>query len=94
MHKTAVLRDAGSNAIFGPPWAPDEGLLSMGLPPGSDHVILRVMDYDWCKKDDLLGEVLVRVADHVGKESVELHLFRKGQQLQSTLVFRLDYDDR
>eukprot|EP01039_Chlorochromonas_danica_P010619 gene10620-11768_t len=93
VHKTAVIRDAGSNAIFGPPWAPDEGLLSMGLPPGSDHVILRVMDYDWCKKDDLLGEVLVRVADHVGKESVELRLFRKGQQLQSSLVFRLDYDD-
>ena len=44
------------------------------------NLIVRVMDYDWGKRDDLLGEVLVDVPELVrqGKE-VSFPLMRRGQ---------------
>ncbi len=34
VNKTPVINEAGENAIFGPPWAPDEGVLYINLPFG------------------------------------------------------------
>jgi hypothetical protein len=59
---TAVLNGAGADAYF------DEELSQGNLhinvkkgdtPPERLSVVLRVMDYDWGKRDDLLGEVIV-----------------------------------
>jgi hypothetical protein len=49
-YKTAELDGAGENAYFG--GTPGDGAMSIPLNQ-------RVMDYDWGKKDDLLGEVLI-----------------------------------
>jgi hypothetical protein len=58
-YKTAELDGAGENAYFG--GTPGDGAMSIPLnqPIGSFLVAVRVMDYDWGKKDDLLGEVLI-----------------------------------
>lgn len=85
MSKTAVIRDAGANAIFGPPWAPDEGLMRVKVPMGTSMLIVRAMDYDWCKKDDLLGEVVINISDHLGKPFVDVPLLFKGKQTKSTI---------
>ncbi len=31
VYKTPIIDEAGENAVFGPPWAPDEGVLSVVL---------------------------------------------------------------
>ncbi len=61
VHKTPIVHEAGSNAIFGPPWAPDEGVLLISLRPDQQILILQVMDYEWLKKDKILGEVYVDI---------------------------------
>eukprot|EP01031_Cornospumella_fuschlensis_P043415 gene43415-53073_t len=93
VHKTAVIRNAGANAIFGPPWSPDEGEILIGVSPETEYLIFRVMDYDWCKKDDLLGEVLVDIRQHLNHPKVELQLYRKGKPEKSHIEFNISYAD-
>lgn len=82
-HRTEEIDEAGANAIWGSPWAPNEGVLLVPIEEGS--LILRVLDEDFGKRDDLLGEALVPdvaqlVADSQnGTVEVKLPLTRKGK---------------
>lgn len=94
VHKTPILRNAGANAVFGTIWAPDEGVLQLGVPFPTEQIILRVMDYDWCKKDDLLGEAVVSIAQYLNVPFVVLPLYHKGKKLKSTIVFSIQEETR
>lgn len=85
LHKTPVLNEAGTNAFYGPPWAPDEGVMNIPIPMGEHRIIVRVMDYDWCKKDDLLGEVCVEIDSIIGRGQVEIPLTRNGHPEKGTI---------
>lgn len=77
---TPVLGDAGSNCVWGSPMAPSEGHIEMPLRGLHDsYVVLRVNDYDWGKRDDLLGECLLSVDGLLaaGGQPLTLHMYRK-----------------
>jgi hypothetical protein len=83
-HKTLCLSEAGTNAYFDKDNGGGEIIIPLEEEKVSDDFVLAVrsMDYDWGKKDDLLGETLVRVAQDLlvtpGKE-VSFPLRRKGR---------------
>ena len=85
-YRTDELEGAGANAIFGSPWAPNEGVLEMPLADPSRAHVLRVMDEDWPMRDDLLGEALFAPYDLLDKGEVTLALRRKGNELPSTVT--------
>lgn len=85
-YRTDELEGAGANAIFGSPWAPNEGVLEMPLADPSRAHVLRVMDEDWPVRDDLLGEALFTPYDLLDKGEVTLALRRKGNELPSTVT--------
>lgn len=63
-YKTDTLSEAGTNAYFDPNSGGGEMLVHLDDGKVDDDFVLAVrsMDYDWGKKDDLLGEILVYVA--------------------------------
>lgn len=83
-HRTLEIDEAGENAIWGSPWAPNEGVLHVPVEVGSS-LIVRVLDEDYGKRDDLLGEVLIPdcaklVADcEDGTAEATLPLMRNGK---------------
>ena len=59
---TAPVMNAGENCVWGPSWAPTEGHVVMPLRAAKGSLVaLRVLDFDWGKRDDVLGECLVDV---------------------------------
>ena len=59
---TAPVMNAGAHCVWGPTWAPTEGHVVMPLrATKGSFVALRVLDYDFGKKDDVLGECFVDV---------------------------------
>ena len=47
---------------------------------GGETLAVRVMDYDWGKKDDMLGECAVQLGDLLaGGQPVSMPLYRKGR---------------
>lgn len=92
VHKTPVINEAGANAIFGPPWAPDEGVLLINLPMSANLLILQAMDYAWLKRDALLGEVLVDISQCVGRGQLECKLMRNGKPESGSIFFQMDWD--
>ncbi len=92
VHKTPVINEAGANAIFGPPWAPDEGILLINLPMTANILILQAMDYAWLKRDALLGEVLVDINQCVGRGQLECKLMRNGKPESGSIYFQMDWD--
>lgn len=92
VNKTPVIQEAGENAIFGPPWAPDEGILFVNLPMHNDIVILQAMDYEWLKRDKVLGEVYVDVKQCVGRGQMSINLMRNGSPESGVIVFQMDWD--
>lgn len=92
MYKTQVLDNAGTTAVFGCPWDPTEGHLHMTLHKDQRFVIVRVMDYDWGVKDDLLGEYCIDINDCVGKGVLEVALQRKGKVEKGTVTFSVEWD--
>ena len=87
IHKTPVVNEAGTDVIYGPPWAPDEGVLEIPLRSPQDvDLIIRVMDYDWCKKDDLLGEVAVNVPAALNRGPLAFPLNRNGKPEHASTV--------
>jgi hypothetical protein len=83
---TAPVYNAGANCVWGPAWAPSEGDVVMPLRAAKgSHVALRVLDYDFGMRDDVLGECLVDV-DAVlaaGGAPVTLPLMRKQGLLRT-----------
>lgn len=82
-HKTGLLDNAGADALFNV--VQNMGVIQI---PCSSHeqsssvfqLIVRVMDYDWGKKDDLLGEFLLDVpALARAGEARSYPLTRKGR---------------
>ena len=60
--KTEPVMNAGANCVWGSIWAPTEGHVVMPLRNlNGSLVALRVLDYDFGQRDDLLGECLVDV---------------------------------
>jgi hypothetical protein len=90
-YRTTVLDNAGADAEFGGamgdgdmniPCLPNEG--SEGRPM---KLIVRVCDYDWGKKDDKLGEIILdgkELAMH--GDSKTYNLMRKGKPEQGTVT--------
>ena len=83
-HRTEEIDDAGTHAIFGSPWAPNEGVLHIPIEDASAQLIVRVMDEDYGKRDDLLGEIVVTPKKLVeqsqdGATEVILPLMRNGK---------------
>ena len=92
---TPVIDGAGSFAVFGPPWAPDEGVLNVPVQASVPVIAVRVMDYDLGRKDDLLGEVSIEInRDALGREMETFDLYRKGKrgkgQVQLSLAWNED----
>lgn len=80
-YKTGLLAEAGENAYF-------DKIHNLGvvqIPCSSEEtqrmqLIVRAMDYDWGKKDDLLGEILLDVAALANSgEKKDFNLTRKGR---------------
>lgn len=62
--KSGVIDNAGSDAYFGR--AHGDGVILVPCEDrdlGRMEMIVRVMDYDWGKRDDLLGELVIDAAD-------------------------------
>uniref|UniRef100_A0A7S1TRZ8 Arrestin C-terminal-like domain-containing protein n=2 Tax=Phaeomonas parva TaxID=124430 RepID=A0A7S1TRZ8_9STRA len=80
-YKTSLLDNAGEDARFGN--MPGDGDLYIPCdgPGGPPKLIVRAMDYDWGKKDDLLGEIVLDVPALVAKGDTETFpLFRNRKQ--------------
>lgn len=63
-YRTALLDNAGSDAVFGKTHG--DGVMYIPCASSEERnlsLIVRVMDYDWGKRDDLLGEILLDVPD-------------------------------
>jgi hypothetical protein len=89
-YATSCLDSAGANAE----WDPSDGTGDMPiyLQPEDNledmTLAVRVMDYDWGKKDDLIGEVLVKANDLLANPGVpkSFNLVKKGEvTLSATL---------
>lgn len=76
---TSILYEAGEDANFGS--ASGDG--TMYIPCNENdrlEMIVRVMDFDFGKKDDLLGEIVLNVTDLAAKGNTEtFSLQRKGK---------------
>jgi hypothetical protein len=90
--KTPVLHKAGENAVFGPPSAPDEGVLSMMLHPNEQQIIVRVMDYEWGQRDAVLGEVLLDINRYADGKIQEVGLTYNGAPTTSVLTFEMSWE--
>ncbi len=91
--KTPVMDEAGENVVFGPPWAPDEGVLSVVMDNAQESVIVRIMDYDWGKSDDILGEVHLHINDYIGRGEVAVPLTRNGGKEKGEVLLSMDWED-
>lgn len=91
-YRTSCLDEAGESAEFGNavgdgtmyiPCLPDEGQYGRG----TMRLIVRVCDYDWGKKDDNIGEIVIDANDLASKnDSVTYNLTRKGHPEQGTIT--------
>lgn len=87
VYKTPVLNSAGANAVFGTKYSPDQGVLFIHCTrEESLSVIFRAMDYDWGKKDDLLGEAVVSLPGLTGLGPVSLTLQTKGKKEGASVI--------
>eukprot|EP01039_Chlorochromonas_danica_P010618 gene10619-11767_t len=93
IHETVVHPCVGQHLFFGPPWAPDDGTLYMGLPSPTDYIIIRIMKYSWLREDEVVAETAIRIADSLEKDMVKVMLYLNGRRIERTaLTFRLDRD--
>lgn len=89
-YKTALLDEAGADADFDV--VPHSGVLR--IPCDFDEhmddnfrLVLRVMDYDWGKRDDLLGEMLLNVPQLVrARDQRTFRLTRRGRPEQGQIT--------
>lgn len=90
---TQTIEGGGSDPVFNPPWLPNEGLLMIPVVKCTTRgIVLRVMDEDFGKKDDLLGEVYVVLEEVMReKQPMTLDLYRKGQVTESSISFSMEW---
>ena len=75
-YRTQLLDEAGADAIFNPL----SGGGDMPMPAADGLFAVRVMDYDWGKRDDLIGETTVRLQDLLAAGApLSLPLYKKGK---------------
>lgn len=97
-YRTDDLDNAGANAIWGSPWAPNGGVLLIPVEDRSRPLVVRVMDEDWGKRDDLLGEFKIEPDNLVAEietngGEVTVPLRRKGKEEQGTVTFTAKWLD-
>mmetsp|Transcript_63718 Transcript_63718/g.146576 ORF Transcript_63718/g.146576 Transcript_63718/m.146576 type:complete len:572 (+) Transcript_63718:46-1761(+) len=84
---TQILDSAGENAIYDADSG--DGDMYFRLEGSADQLTyaVRVMDYDWGKKDDLLGEAIVNVKDvlNAPAEGITYQLKRNGKEEKGTV---------
>ena len=95
--RTETIDGGGQNVIFGPPYSPNEGVMMIPCKEQEAPLICRVMDEDWGKKDDVVGEVVIKspavlVKDCAAAEAtnpdgtVTLDLRYKGKEGNGTIT--------
>ena len=98
-YNTVVLDECGENAIFGVKTIGDGDLVVpldlASMPWGSFGIGLRVMDYDWGKKDDLLGEVFLdpRVLLSQPGNPMSFPLTRNGKPEKGEVTLSATWED-
>jgi hypothetical protein len=90
-YNTSILDNAGTDAIFGS--ASGDGIMYIPC-NGTESLdlIVRVMDYDFGKRDDLLGEIVLNARELVSSEaeqSFPLTRFGKPEKGEITLSARI-----
>lgn len=97
---TTVLDGAGKDAIYDA--MPGSGDMKIPINAGTlsqSRVAIRVMDYDWGKKDDLLGEILVDANALVQQQAagggapLTFNLMSKGKQGKGTITLSISILD-
>lgn len=87
--RTALLDEAGECAKFGD--AVGDGDIYIPCLPNEGNgmrIIVRVCDYDWGKRDDNLGEVVIDARDLASQnDAVTFDLTRNGKPEQVRLCF-------
>ena len=87
-YRTGVLDNAGSDAVFGK--VHGDGVMYIPIDKHEENrleMIVRVMDYDWGKRDDLLGEIVVDVASLAqSKTMMQYDLTRFGKQEKGSIT--------
>jgi hypothetical protein len=94
-YKTMLLKNAGKDAHWGK--APGDGDMPIPVPAplGTFKIVVRVMDYDWGKKDDLLGEILVDPVQLLGcpGQALSVPLRRKGKAGKGEVTLSATFED-
>lgn len=93
--KTQTIQGGGCNPVFNPPWQKSEGVMVLQLIQNRKGIVLQVMDEDFGKKDDLLGEVYI---DYqlvmMEQQPVCKRLYYQGGLTESAIVFSMDNQNR
>ena len=97
-YRTEELQGAGKNAVWGNPLSPNEGVLLIPCPDPNMPLILRVMDEDWGKRDDTLGEVFITNCQDLVNQSaatgeITFDLKYKGAGGKGTLTVQAGWQD-
>lgn len=90
-YRTKVLDEAGSDVTFGGAMGDNDMYipckLSEGSQGGSMMLIVRVCDYDWGKRDDNLGEVIIDAKKlALSGDTQTFNLTRNGKPEQGTVT--------
>lgn len=91
-YRTALLDGAGESAEFGN--AVGDGTMYIPCLPnegehggGAMRLIVRVCDYDWGKKDDNIGEIIIDAKELASaNDSITYNLTRRGKPEQGTIT--------
>jgi len=88
VHKAPEVNLTGCNFLYGPPWAPDEGVLCIPVEGITTHIVVRVMcDKFW--PDYVLGEISLDIERNLNQGVVEVSLERNGSPDQGLLSFSM-----
>ena len=74
--------------------APDEGVMRLMVDNHTDKIIIRVLDYDWMKKDDILGEVLLDTSQCLNRGFLQFNLTRDGKAEKGEIVLSIEKEEQ
>ncbi|GMI18794.1 hypothetical protein TrLO_g13327 [Triparma laevis f. longispina] len=97
---STMLKDGcGENCVYGETAGDGDlniPMNTMSSPLGSFKIVVRVMDYDWGKKDDLLGEILLEPLSMLLQapgSAVSFPLTRKGKKEKGEVTLSAYIED-